>query len=87
MSVPVNCVEQAGEFLDAWLSLLEKMVNTKAVMESPHNMPNKPTLADPTFTPFDPIKYLARTHRLAFEAMMKLWNKKPIKAYGQKMTE
>ena len=73
-----------GEFLDAWLALLEKMVNTKAVLESPHNMPTKST---GNFKPFDPIKYLIRTHSLAFEAMMKLWNKKPLKSYGQRMSE
>ena len=85
--MPHELPDGSGEFLDAWLALLEKMVNTKAVMESPHNMPAKATASDPTFKPFEPVKYLARTHRMAFEAMMKLWNKKPIKAYGQKMTE
>ena len=53
-----------GEFLDAWLMLLEKMVNPKTVMESPHVLPNKPS---GNFKPFDSLKYLIRTHKLAFE--------------------
>ncbi len=73
-----------GEFLDSWLLLLEKMVNPKTVLESPHTLPSKPTTG---FRPFDPMKYLARTHRLAFLAVMKLWGKKPLKVYGARMTE
>lgn len=54
--------EGAGEFLDAWLMLLEKMVNPRMVMESPHTMPSKSQHAD--FVPFDPVQYLIRTHRV-----------------------
>jgi E3 ubiquitin-protein ligase HUWE1 len=74
----------AGEFLDSWLLLLEKMVNPKSVLESPHTLPSKPT---GTFKPFDPMRYLARTHKLAFHAVMKLWGKKPMKVYGPRMAE
>lgn len=73
-----------GEFLDSWLLLLEKMVNPKTILESPHILPSKPT---PGFKPFDPIKYIARTHRLAFKAVMMLWGKKPLKLYGPRMSE
>ena len=76
--------EGAGEFLDSWLLLLEKMVNPKTVLESPHTLPTKAT---PTYKPFDPMKYLARTHKLAFHAVMKLWGKKPMKVYGPRMAE
>ena len=74
----------AGEFLDSWLLLLEKMVNPKSVLESPHTLPTK---SSGTFKPFDPMKYLARTHKLAFHAVMKLWGKKPMKVYGARMAE
>jgi len=74
----------AGEFLDSWLLLLEKMVNPKSVLESPHTLPTK---LSGTFKPFDPMKYLARTHKLAFHAVMKLWGKKPMKVYGARMAE
>ena len=60
-----------GEFLDAWLMLLEKMVNPKTVMESPHVLPNKPT---GSFKPFDSLKYLIRTHKLAFEVGVYFFN-------------
>ena len=76
--------EGTGEFLDSWLMLLEKMVNPKAVLDSPHTMPNKPLRG---FKPFDSMKYLIRTHRLAFEALMKLWGRKPLKGYGPRMSE
>ena len=46
--------EGTGEFLDSWLMLLEKMVNPKAVLDSPHTMPNKPLRG---FKPFDSMKY------------------------------
>lgn len=76
--------EGAGEFLDSWLLLLEKMVNPKTMLESPHTLPTKQT---GTFKPFDTLKYLARTHKLAFQAVMKLWGKKPMKVYGPRMAE
>ena len=73
-----------GEFLDAWLMLLEKMVNPKNVLESPHILPNKPS---PNFKPFDSLKYLIKTHKKAFEAVMKIWGKKPLAVYGSRMSE
>jgi E3 ubiquitin-protein ligase HUWE1 len=73
-----------GEFLDSWLLLLEKMVNPKTVQESPHTLPAKAT---GNLKPFDPMKYLSRTHRMAFLAVMKIWGKKPLKVYGARMAE
>lgn len=77
--------EKTGEFLDSWLMLLEKMVNPKTILESPHVLPAK--LTQPSATPFDPVKYLIRTHRKTFEYVMQLWNKKPLKVYGERMSE
>ena len=80
--------EFTGEFLDSWLVLLEKMVNPKAVLESPHTLPKIATkTTGGNFKPFDPLKYLTRTHRLAFQAVMKIWGKKPLKTYGARMSE
>ncbi|QQP39182.1 Uncharacterized protein FKW44_019979, partial [Caligus rogercresseyi] len=76
--------EGTGEFLDSWLMLLERMVNPKAVLESPHTLPNFPI---GNFVPFDPVKYLIRTHKLAFQAVMKIWGKSPLKVYGPRMAE
>jgi E3 ubiquitin-protein ligase HUWE1 len=74
-----------GEFLDAWLMLLEKMVNPKNILDSPHQLPNKALHGSKH--PFSPLKYLISTHRQAFDAVMKLWGKRPLKVYGARMTE
>lgn len=76
-----------GEFLDAWLMLLEKMVNPKAILDSPHVGLAKCTGFN-TYRSHDPIiKYLTIIHKRAFEAVMLLWGKKPLKNYGARMTE
>lgn len=74
----------SGEFLDAWLMLLEKMVNPKAILEAPHvivlkSLRNKPE--------FDTMSYLINAHRLAFQTVTKIWSFKPIRTYGPRMTE
>jgi len=76
--------EGTGEFLDAWLMLLEKMVNPKNVLESPHLLPSK---ASSNFKPFDVLSYLIKTHKIAFEAVMNIWGKKPLAVYGGRMAE
>ena len=76
--------EGTGEFLDSWLLLLEKMVNPKTVQDSPHTLPPKGIGA---MKPFDPMKYLSKTHKLAFLAVMKIWGKKPLKVYGARMAD
>ncbi|KAJ8914753.1 hypothetical protein NQ315_013256 [Exocentrus adspersus] len=70
-------------FLDAWLTLLEKMVNPKAILESPHIISSRPSHS----YSFDPLKYLIHIHRLAFESVMLLWGKTPVPTYGARMTE
>ncbi|KAK3103700.1 hypothetical protein FSP39_021121 [Pinctada imbricata] len=77
--------EEAGEFLDAWLMLIEKMVNPKTILESTYTLPAKPNQG--AFVPFSPIQYIVSTQKAAFEAVMKLWNKKPLKLYGGRMSE
>ncbi|XP_071960908.1 E3 ubiquitin-protein ligase HUWE1-like isoform X2 [Antedon mediterranea] len=74
-----------GEFLDAWLMLVEKMVSTPAVLDSPHTLPNKSTT--PSFVPFSPVQYLIKVHKAAYTAVMNLWNRKPLKTYGGRMSE
>ncbi|XP_018576077.1 E3 ubiquitin-protein ligase HUWE1 isoform X3 [Anoplophora glabripennis] len=70
-------------FLDAWLTLLEKMVNPKAILESPHTISSRPSHS----YNFDPLKYLIQIHRLAFESVMLFWGKTPLPSYGARMTE
>ncbi|KAK6177350.1 hypothetical protein SNE40_015469 [Patella caerulea] len=75
----------SGEFLDAWLMLVEKMVNPKAILESIHTLPLKSS--QPGFTSFSPVLYLISTQKAAFNAVMNLWGKKPLKIYGSRMSE
>lgn len=79
-----------GEFLDAWLMLLEKMVNPKAILDSPHVI-SKGNVRGTAFKmhgcQFDPLQYLIQIHKLAFEAVKLLWGKKPLHNYGSRMTE
>ncbi|XP_076447673.1 E3 ubiquitin-protein ligase HUWE1-like isoform X2 [Babylonia areolata] len=78
--------EGSGEFLDSWLMLVEKMVNPKTVLESPHSVPKpKPPIQPVHF--FNPTHYLIATQKAAFHAVMNLWNKKPLKVYGSRMCE
>lgn len=76
-----------GEFLDAWLMLLEKMVNPKTILDTPHVISNKGTVKGIKNCPFDPVKYLIQIHKQAFEAVKLLWGKKPLSTYGCRMSE
>lgn len=80
-----NLPEGTGEFLDAWLTLLEKMVNPKAILESPHVISTKSPQSKGNV--FDPFKYLIQIQKLAFEAVLLLWGKKPLPSYGIRMSE
>lgn len=74
----------SGEFLDAWLMLLEKMVNPKAILESPNVITTKLL---PKNSEFDTVSYLINVHILAYETVTKIWSFKPISTYGARMTE
>ncbi|XP_076049070.1 HECT, UBA and WWE domain containing E3 ubiquitin protein ligase 1 isoform X2 [Oratosquilla oratoria] len=77
--------EGTGEFLDTWLFLLERLVNPKAMLDSPHALPAKSSQSG--YVPFVPLKFLIHIQKIAFEAVMKLWNKKPLKNYGVRISE
>ncbi|GLH08141.1 uncharacterized protein GBIM_13439 [Gryllus bimaculatus] len=76
--------EGTGEFLDAWLLLLEKLVNPKNVLESPHTISVKHGII---YKPFDAVSYLHKIHQRAFVAVGHLWGKKPLKHYGPRMSD
>ncbi|CAD6224794.1 GSCOCG00005556001-RA-CDS [Cotesia congregata] len=64
------------------------MVNPKAILDSPHVGLAKCTGFNNTYRSQDPIiKYLQDIHKKAFEAVMLMWGKKPLKNYGARMTE
>ncbi|XP_053908122.1 E3 ubiquitin-protein ligase HUWE1 [Cuculus canorus] len=74
-----------GEFLDAWLMLVEKMVNPSTVLESPHALPAK---APPPGQPhFSALRFLVVTQKAAFACIRQLWGRRPLKVYGGRMAE
>lgn len=79
-----NLPDGTGEALDAWLMLLEKMVNLKYIIESPHQITSKTRGVKPDF---DTKHYLTYMHRNAFLSIEHLWGFKPLKSYGLRMTE
>ncbi|XP_031335949.1 E3 ubiquitin-protein ligase HUWE1-like isoform X2 [Photinus pyralis] len=82
--------EGTGEFLDAWLMLLEKMVNPKAILDTPHSLTTRTGSTSASarkLLAFSPLRYLIQIHKLAFEAIMFMWGKKPLPTYGVRMSE
>lgn len=76
-----------GEFLDAWLMLVEKMVNPSTVLDSPHSLPAKVPGATSTAPQFSALRFLIVTQKAAFSCIRNLWNRKPLKVYGGRMAE
>lgn len=75
-----------AEFLDSWLSLLEKMVNPKMILETPHTMAPKSNSAL-GYAPFDAIQYLITVHKRAFEAIEYLWLMQNRKCFSDQTSE
>ncbi|XP_014635205.1 PREDICTED: E3 ubiquitin-protein ligase HUWE1 isoform X5 [Ceratotherium simum simum] len=76
-----------GEFLDAWLMLVEKMVNPTTVLESPHSLPAKLPGGVQNLPQFSALRFLVVTQKAAFTCIKNLWNRKPLKVYGGRMAE
>jgi hypothetical protein len=70
------------EFIEAWLNLIQKLVNTKNMLETRHSLsPTSSSLSGPTSDmkkacSFDPIKFLFKVHKESFQALMCLWDNK-----------
>lgn len=75
---PVEPTVAASEFLESWLPLLEKMVNPKTILESPHSMAPKSHSAI-GYNPFDVTQYLITIHKRAFDAVDYLWSRRSKK--------
>ncbi|XP_069501404.1 E3 ubiquitin-protein ligase HUWE1 isoform X3 [Ambystoma mexicanum] len=75
-----------GEFLDAWLMLVEKMVNPTTVLESPHSLPAKLPGGQGS-TQFSALRFLVVTQKASFTCIKNLWNRRPLKVYGGRMAE
>ncbi|XP_053551446.1 E3 ubiquitin-protein ligase HUWE1 [Bombina bombina] len=76
-----------GEFLDAWLMLVEKMVNPTTVLESPHSLPPTKLPGAQNSPQFSSLRFLVVTQKAAFTCIKNLWNRKPLKVYGGRMAE
>uniref|UniRef100_A0A8C4SA71 E3 ubiquitin-protein ligase HUWE1 n=1 Tax=Erpetoichthys calabaricus TaxID=27687 RepID=A0A8C4SA71_ERPCA len=61
-----------GEFLDAWLMLVEKMVNPTTVLESPHSLPAKLPGGGPNQPQFSALRFLVVTQKAAFNCILNL---------------
>jgi len=53
-------LDGAGEFLDAWLLLMEKLTNPKNILDSPYVFGVKP--AEPAI--FSPLQYLVQIQKV-----------------------
>lgn len=56
-----------GEFLDAWLMLVEKMVNPSTVLDSPHSLPAKMPGVTPTMPQFSALRFLIVTQKVSIK--------------------
>ena len=54
------CVDGAGEFLDAWLLLMEKLTNPKNILDSPYVFGVK--TSEPAV--FSPLQYLVQIQKV-----------------------
>jgi len=61
-AVYVCITDGAGEYIDSWLMLLEKMTNPKNILESPYTFGSKPPLSDTTV--FNPLQYLIQIQKV-----------------------
>ncbi|CAF1298860.1 unnamed protein product [Adineta ricciae] len=67
------------EFLNSALMLILRLVNVKSILESPYSIAKKSQLEGTHYTPFNPLHYLAATHKSAFHILTNsysvLWDK------------
>jgi E3 ubiquitin-protein ligase HUWE1 len=73
------------EFIEAWLSLIQKLVNTKNMLETRYALQPTNSLYQSVvignndvrkICQFDPIKFLFKIHKQSFEALLSLWDNK-----------
>lgn len=62
-----------GEFLDAWLMLVEKMVNPSTVLDSPHSLPVKVPGVTPTTPQFSALRFLIVTQKVVCVCYVVSW--------------
>jgi E3 ubiquitin-protein ligase HUWE1 len=80
------------EFLNSALMLILRLVNVKSILESPHSIPKKARTERSYYIPFNPLHYLALTHKCAFNILTNscsvLWDKPYLlKDYATKIID
>lgn len=74
-----------GEFLDAWLMLVEKMVNPTTVLESPHSLPAKLPGGVQNFPQFSALRFLVVTQKVRVFCILKAKGEKFLRLTTNKM--
>jgi hypothetical protein len=64
------------EFVEAWLNLIQKLVNTKNMLETLYSLAASTTYTNPLAIGNDPIKILFKIHKESFQALICLWDNK-----------
>ncbi|XP_076800643.1 E3 ubiquitin-protein ligase HUWE1-like isoform X1 [Clavelina lepadiformis] len=78
-SSPNDLPGTVDDFLEAWLMLLERLVNPRNILNSPHTIQNRQPSASPDIppainAPFSAVKFLIKTQKTALEALQHLWS-------------
>ena len=75
-----------GEHLSEWLTLIEKLVDTRKYDQKPTDRTyvDMPENYAPYHVPFKRASFLAHAHTIAFRAIKLLWGKKCLTTFGTK---
>ena len=55
-------LEGSQELLDSWLTLVNRLVNSETLLDSPYGLPA--TSTQPGFVPFKPVDFLVTTQKV-----------------------
>ncbi|XP_059618382.1 E3 ubiquitin-protein ligase HUWE1 [Phlebotomus argentipes] len=75
------------EFMNEWLTLLERLINPKAILHSPHGLPTRPHSSTRDPSDFDMLQYMMEVQRSAFHAIQQLRSVVANRHYSDRMHE
>lgn len=61
-----HLTQKQVEFLEAWLVLVEKFVNPKTLLETPHVLPAKSPGSQRAIVHFEPQKFISHIHKVIY---------------------
>ncbi|XP_047736696.1 E3 ubiquitin-protein ligase HUWE1 isoform X2 [Hyalella azteca] len=73
------------EYLESWCALLERLVNPRHMLESPHALP--PKVYPLGCLSFNPLSFLMHIQKVAFKAVLKIWERSCVTSYSLNLTE